>query len=219
MERLRVKYGKSEPLKFLSHLEVARAFEKAFKRAEFPLSFSSGFSPHPRISYGSVLPLGITSICEFLDVMLIEKLPEEKLLEKINLFLPVGLIVFELNYVSLSEPSLMSSINVSEYSVTVECNLDLAKLEEQMKNFLIRDDIFITRKKDKKISSFCLKDRLINFDISKELENNAVIFDLTVRIGEEGNLKPEEVINAFSDFCGSSFCVLDIKRTALRVLG
>lgn len=218
--RLRIKYGKLESLKFLSHLEVARAFEKAFKRAEIPLGFTCGFSPHPKISYGSVLPVGVISDCEFMDIVLTEKLTEEELFKKINLFLPDGLIVFDLKYTGLNEPSLMDSIDTAVYQVTVRVtgqDFSLTLFKQKIEDFLIQEDIFVSRKKNKKISSFRLKDRLVNFNVLG-LEDRLAVLNLTVQVGNKGNLKPEEAIKAFSDFCGNSFDILKTKRTALLVL-
>jgi radical SAM-linked protein len=220
--RLRIKYGKLESLKFLSHLEVARAFEKAFKRAEIPLGFTCGFSPHPKISYGSVLPVGVISDCEFMDIVLTKRLMEEELLKKINLFLPDGLIVFDLKYTGLNEPSLMDSIDTAVYQVTIKIQVcagqgfSLALFKQNIEDFLIQEDIFVSRKKNKEISSFRLKDRLINFNVLG-LEGRLATLNLTVQVGNKGNLKPEEVVKAFSDFCENRLDVLETKRTALLI--
>ena len=70
MHRLRLKFSRGEQLKFLSHLDLMRLWERAFRRAGMELAYSEGFSPHPRISLAAPLSVGITSIAELMDVFL-----------------------------------------------------------------------------------------------------------------------------------------------------
>ena len=69
MPRLRVRFGRGPEVKFISHLDVMRFWERAFRRARIPLAYSEGFSPHPRISLAAPLPVGVTSEAELMDVM------------------------------------------------------------------------------------------------------------------------------------------------------
>jgi len=66
--RIRVKFAKTEPMRFTSHLDLYRAWERLLRRADVPLVFSQGYNPRPRIQLAAPLPLGITSNCEIIDI-------------------------------------------------------------------------------------------------------------------------------------------------------
>ncbi|MDR2620551.1 MAG: TIGR03936 family radical SAM-associated protein [Propionibacteriaceae bacterium] len=81
---LRVGYTKTGPAAYASHRDLARAFERMFRRAGVPLAYSSGFSPHPRISHFNVAPTGDSSLAEFLELGLAAECDPEALLEALN---------------------------------------------------------------------------------------------------------------------------------------
>ena len=66
MHRLRLKFSRGEKLKYLSHLDLMRLWERALRRAGLPAAYSEGFSPHPRISLASPLAVGVTSRAELM---------------------------------------------------------------------------------------------------------------------------------------------------------
>src|SRR5580765_6583357 len=68
VQRLRVRYAKRGRLRFTSHRDFARAFERALRRAEVPMAYSAGFSPHPKISYAGAAPTGVASEAEYLEI-------------------------------------------------------------------------------------------------------------------------------------------------------
>jgi radical SAM-linked protein len=70
MQRLRLKFGRGEDLKFLSHLDLMRLWERALRRAGLPLAYSEGFTPHPQIALAAPLLVGVTSDAELMDVSL-----------------------------------------------------------------------------------------------------------------------------------------------------
>ncbi|GAA4713918.1 TIGR03936 family radical SAM-associated protein [Phytohabitans rumicis] len=68
VQRIRIRYAKRGPLRFTSHRDFARAFERAVRRAGVPIAFSQGFTPHPKISYASAAPTGVASEAEYLEI-------------------------------------------------------------------------------------------------------------------------------------------------------
>lgn len=68
VQRIRIRYAKRGPLRFTSHRDFARAFERALRRAGIPIAFSQGFTPHPKISYASAAPTGVASEAEYLEI-------------------------------------------------------------------------------------------------------------------------------------------------------
>ena len=93
--RLRIRYAKRGRLRFTSHRDFSRAFERAVFRAQVPMAYSSGFNPHPRISYAGAAPTGSASEAEFLEIALAEVVDPAVIHEQLAEALPDGLDVLE----------------------------------------------------------------------------------------------------------------------------
>jgi radical SAM-linked protein len=96
VERWRIRYAKRGRLRFTSHRDFSRAFERALRRARVPIAFSSGFSPHPRVSYANATPTGVASEAEYLEIALNEHVDPHALLATLDAALPTGLDLVEI---------------------------------------------------------------------------------------------------------------------------
>src|SRR3712207_6843302 len=88
---MRVKFTKTGDMIYISHLDVQSLFQRAFRRAGIKLSYSQGFNPHPKMSYGNALALGVESHGEYVDIDIEEYIPENELMDRINNQLPDGI--------------------------------------------------------------------------------------------------------------------------------
>ncbi|MET9445503.1 TIGR03936 family radical SAM-associated protein [Streptomyces sp. NPDC006610] len=95
MQRVRLRYTKRGRLRFTSHRDFQRAFERALRRAEVPMAYSAGFTPHPKVSYANAAPTGTGSEAEYLEIALTEARDPEKLRELLDESLPAGLDIVE----------------------------------------------------------------------------------------------------------------------------
>jgi radical SAM-linked protein len=95
VQRLRLRYAKRGRLRFTSHRDFQRAFERALRRAAVPMAYSAGFSPHPKVSYAGAAPTGVASEAEYLEIALAARVEEDRLLEVLDESLPPGLDVLE----------------------------------------------------------------------------------------------------------------------------
>src|SRR3954451_11261560 len=95
VQRLRLRYAKRGRLRFTSHRDFSRAFERAVVRARVPVAYSSGFSPHPRISYAGASPTGAASEAEYLELGLSRATDPAEVLQALDEALPPGLDVVE----------------------------------------------------------------------------------------------------------------------------
>jgi radical SAM-linked protein len=95
VQRLRVRYAKRGRLRFTSHRDFSRAFERAVVRAAVPIAYSSGFSPHPRISYAGAAPTGAASEAEYLEIGLAAVCDPDQVRAALDEALPPGLDVLE----------------------------------------------------------------------------------------------------------------------------
>jgi radical SAM-linked protein len=118
--RMRIRFSKTGLLRYLSHREIISAFIRAMHRENVPLLYSEGFHPHPRVSFGPPLPVGVEGINEFLDIELRTSVDPSELLEKMNSSLPPGLKVFSVMPVDKNKKSLNDFISRYEYKVAIE---------------------------------------------------------------------------------------------------
>lgn len=95
VQRVRLRYAKRGRLRFTSHRDFARAFERALRRAAVPMAYSAGFSPHPRISYLGAAPTGVASEAEYLELALARRVVPARLAAALDAALPPGLDVLE----------------------------------------------------------------------------------------------------------------------------
>src|SRR5215510_8515148 len=93
VQRIRIRYAKRGPLRFTSHRDFARAFERAIQRARVPIAYSQGFTPHPKISYASAAPTGVASEAEYLEIALRAEADPEQVRAALDAALPPGLDV------------------------------------------------------------------------------------------------------------------------------
>lgn len=91
MQRIRLRYTRRGRLRFTSHRDFQRAFERALRRAEVPMAYSAGFSPHPKVSYANAAPTGTASEAEYLEIALSRPRDPEEVRERLDASLPAGL--------------------------------------------------------------------------------------------------------------------------------
>lgn len=115
--KVRVKFDKGEKLKLISHLNLIKAFVQALRRSDLPVAYSAGFSPHPKVSFGPPLPLGMKSRSEFADIVLEKIVDVYKLKVDFNKKLPEGLKILEVREICPQSKSLMAIIDVATYEI------------------------------------------------------------------------------------------------------
>ena len=117
VQRVRVRVGRDGALRFLSHLETARAWARALRRAGAPLAYSQGFHAHPKVTFAAALPVGEESEAELMDVVLCERRAPEELLAQLQQNLPPGLNACEAWEVDLRAPALMAAQVGMDYAL------------------------------------------------------------------------------------------------------
>lgn len=140
-KKIRLRFSKTGLMRFVSHLDIVRLFDRAARRARISLAYSQGFHPRPKIAFGPPLGLGIASVAEYLDIE-IEMSEGTELLQRLNPVLPDGIQVMEQKTVFSKVPSLSSVINRAVYhSDAGERDIPQRWLDE----FLARDRIEVNR--------------------------------------------------------------------------
>src|SRR4030042_1664252 len=136
MQRLRLKFSRGEELKFLSHLDLMRVWERALRRTGLPLAYSEGFTPHPQIALAAPLSVGVTSQAELMDVVLSRWIPPQSFTAQIEQQLPRGIELLETWPVGPKVPSLQSQVRFVEYRVEAKTEKGNQEVELALQPFL-----------------------------------------------------------------------------------
>jgi radical SAM-linked protein len=189
-----LQYSKGEEVKFLSHLDLMRAMEKALRRAQLPMAFSEGYNPHPRVAYASALAVGVTSEGEYLDLELEEDLSAQEVVERLNHALPSGLKVLAAVPVTKRKKSLMALINMARYQVVISHFqvIEQEDVEKMIVQVLSRSTYVVSRQGKRGVRQVDIRPGL--FELQGRVVNQKLILQMDVQTGSGGNVRPEEVV-------------------------
>jgi radical SAM-linked protein len=135
VQRIRLQYAKRGRLRFASHRDFARAFERSLRRAEIPMAYSAGFHPHPKISYVGAAPTGVGSEAEYLEIALARQCDPEQVRAALDAVLPEGLDVVRAVDVADCRPgSLAEQIQASSWQL--ELVADPAEVADAVRQLL-----------------------------------------------------------------------------------
>ena len=142
--RIRVRFQKLGKIRFTSHRDLARIWERTFRRAELPVAYSVGFSPHPKLHFGLALPTGGESVAEYLDVDLARPVDLEPLPELLSGLLPVGLDVTAVGEIERSIGSLQESVVATQWRISLR-DVDDDATRRAVDRVLAADSVMIER--------------------------------------------------------------------------
>jgi len=214
MINVRLKFSKAEEVKYISHLDLMRTFQRAIRRAGLPIAYSTGFNPHQEISFGAPLALGVTSSAEYVDMWLSEKIEIKDIIDRLNDTLPDGIKASDGIILSDKAKNAMSLVTHSRYTIKFKLeNADEKVMNEKINSFLDQEQILIKKEQPKK--NFALKE----IDIKAMIYQMKLLFvkdgecflNCLLSSGSKANLKPELLMEAFEIFCN-----WDIKRVKIN---
>ena len=142
VQRLRVRYAKRGRARFTSHRDFGRAFERALRRAGVPMAYSSGFSPHPRISYANASPTGAASEAEYLEIGLAERCDPVKVQAALDAALPPGLDVVE---VVPSPPGALADLLTGSRWAVDLVDVDATTVQQAVDRLLAEESVAVER--------------------------------------------------------------------------
>ncbi|MEU4695019.1 TIGR03936 family radical SAM-associated protein [Actinoplanes sp. NPDC023714] len=205
MQRIRLRYAKRGPLRFTSHRDFARAFERALRRAAVPIAYSQGFTPHPKISYASAAPTGVGSEAEYLEIGLQAPVDPEQLRVALDAALSPGLDILEA--VIASEGSLADRINASLWRIELPQIEEKAALDA-VAAFLAAEEVLVERMTKQGRRSFDARAAVASCTVTEEadLPSGAAgvpcaIIDLVVRQVTPA-VRPDDVLSGLRVVAG-----------------
>ncbi|TDC26169.1 DUF2344 domain-containing protein [Streptomyces sp. 8K308] len=151
MQRVRLRYTKRGRLRFTSHRDFQRAFERALRRAEVPMAYSAGFTPHPKVSYANAAPTGTASEAEYLEIALVERRDPEELRASLDASLPPGLDVVDA--VEARTTDFAELLNASHWELRLD-GVDPAEADRAVGAFLAQEAVEVRRQTKKGLRAF-----------------------------------------------------------------
>jgi radical SAM-linked protein len=166
VQRIRIKYAKRGPLRFTSHRDFARAFERALRRAAVPIAYSQGFTPHPKISYASAAPTGVASEAEYLEIALQTPVDPAELRVALDAALSPGLDV--LDAVEAPEgTSLADRIDASHWRLELP-EIEPADAARAVTAFLAAEEVLVERMTKQGRRSFDARQAVTVLDVANQ---------------------------------------------------
>jgi radical SAM-linked protein len=210
VQRLRVRYAKRGRLRFSSHRDFARAFERALRRAEVPMAYSGGFRPHPRISYLGAAPTGVASEAEYLEIGLAEERDPAQLRSAIDAALPEGLDVLEI--VPAGTGSLADRLEASAWEVDLP-GVSSATLAAAVDAVLAARELPVERRTKDGRRVVDVRPAIVSLRQRQSGAEQHAIMELVVRQATPA-VRPDDVLAAMRIVAGLA---LDVPPYAVRV--
>ena len=212
MREVRLRFSKTDRLKYISHLDINRAMARALKRAEIPLWYTEGFNPHPYMSFSLPLSLGVESLCESVDLRIVGDITNEDIKSRLNSVLPDGLKIVDVydNFRDNSE------IVYSDYVYKFEFK-DNEAAYEKIKIVLESDEI-LALKKGKQGRKRVMKETNIKSFIDKysiSIRGDVIVLNIRLLAGPEKNLNPSLLFDTIIRLIDTDFEWKSISRISL----
>ncbi len=210
--RLLFNFTKEGVLRFISHLDLQRLFIRAFRRANLSIVMKGGFSPQPKLSFASALPLGYTSGGEYLEAEFTESLNPQEVKERLLPQLPQGIYINHVEEISPETKSLMSRLNSAVYLIQfktagpLEEKVLINLVEELLKK---EEAVIIRRGKKKKMKRLNAIPFIINIEVLPMDSQYLGEMRIHIKAGQGGSVKPLEILDLLQE--GSSLEIIERK--------
>lgn len=195
--KARIKFRKNGCMKFIGHLDVMRFFQKVMRRADIPIAFTGGFSPHMIMSFANPLGVGVTSDGEYFDIELTEDIDMKAAVERMNQVVVEGIDI--VNMVPISDDKKqtgMSIVAAADYLSSLKSGVFPEDWKEKAAQFMNQPTISILKKTKKSEKEVDIKPMIYKLEVRDESVY------MQVATGSVENLKPELVMQALGSFLG-----------------
>ena len=201
VQRIRLEYAKRGRLRFCSHRDFARAFERSLRRAEVPMAYSAGFHPHPKISYVGAAPTGVGSEAEYLEIALARRCEPEDIRAALDAVLPEGLDILRAVDAGDCPPgSLAERMQASVWQL--ELAAEPAVAAAAVSRLMASESVTVDRLTKDGLRSLDARAPIVSAEVSAEPGNDTrAILKLVVR-QVTPTVRPDDVLTALRAVAG-----------------
>ena len=202
IQRIRIRFRKFGPTRFISHLDIARTWERALNRSKIPVAYTQGFNRRPRLQFATATPLGTTSDWEFIDVWLKEHVSPNQVKHDLDVKMAPGIEVVEATEVELSETALQNQTRETSYRVFFldALSQDVEEgLKAKVADLLAADEIIRERTVKKKLKRYDLRPLIYDLALSRQVDddgNEAPVLDMRLSLEPSKTGRPDEVLKS-----------------------
>lgn len=202
MQHVRVRYAKRGRMRFASHRDIARAVERAVRRAALPIAYSAGFTPHPKISYAGAAATGVASEAEYLELTLTSPCDVEDVRARLDAALPDGIDVVEVTERG-GEPS-FAHLEVSRWLVTLP-GVQRAAAEAAVDEFLAASRVEVERDTKNGVRRMDARSAVLSMELDRRADEAAVdgceTLQMVVRHTTPA-VRPDDILAALNRVAG-----------------
>jgi radical SAM-linked protein len=205
MRRFRIGFTKGDEVRYVSHLDLMRTWERILRRARLRVAHSQGFNPRPRLVFAAPLPVAVTSDAELLDVVLDDELSVSEFVDRVGTALCPGVRLLHVEELPMEAPAVMASVLSSDYQVDVTPG----NMEPLVAEFLARTTVPYNRTRKGQTKQADMRSSVLGLWVESTGR-----LGMRLRLDIEGAaVRPEEVVAAM----GGSLEVKRVHRTALQL--
>lgn len=199
--KVRVKFRKYGPVRFIGHLDVMRFFQKCIRRAEIDVAYTTGYSPHQIMSFAAPLGVGLTSDGEYMDIECNSVTTSQDMIERFNRASVAGIEIVNVVLLPEDAGNAMASVAAAGYTVRFregrEPSFDYL---EKLADFYAQREILITKETKKNTLTVDIRPGI--YELWTDLENQAIY--MLVDASSGGNIKPQQVMDAYAAWQGQT---------------
>ena len=194
---LRLKFKKVGSLQYISHLDLVRTMSKIITRAKLPLWYTEGFNPKPKMIFAAPLSIGTESVCEFLDIRLIDDVPAEEVKARLNANMTDEMQVIEAYYTE----DKLTDLKWLSYSIDIKTDGASDELARTCENALLKDKVLITKKAKPREEAPVIDIRPLIKSVQVSCNGDTLHLDAVLSADASSFLNPEYVVKALKSEC------------------
>jgi len=225
LNSFRIRFVRGEEVKYISHLDLMKVFERALRRSHVPVAYSQGFNPHPQMVFGLPLSVGVTSEAEYADFELEGSITPSDFVEGLNRQLPMGLKVAAARE-KYTKANIMAAIVQAAYDIIISLpqGPGISEVSRWIDKLMLMTEVKVvkegkngSREVDIRPMIYKLASGEFNASVVGSEYSNMFRLSVLLSAGSKANLKPELLIAALHKTAGVEIGIEKIHRTALFV--
>ncbi len=195
---LRLKFKKVGSLQYISHLDLVRTMSKIITRAKLPLWYTEGFNPKPKMIFAAPLSIGTESVCEFMDLRLIDDISPDEAKARLNANMTDEMQVIDAYYTEEK----LTDLKWLAYSIDINTDGASQELAKKCENALLAEEVMVTKKAKPREVAPTVDIRPLIKSASVELRDGVIHIDALLSADASSFLNPEYVVKALKGSCG-----------------
>jgi radical SAM-linked protein len=195
VQRLRVTFGRGEEIKYITHLDLMRFWERALRRAGLPVAYSEGFSPHAQLALAAPLPVGTTGDAELMDVFLAERIAPKTFIEEASKQLPAAMTIISVEETGMALPALQADVRFAEYEVGLAPGASADDARAAVDAFLAAETFPWEHKRDDEVRSYDIRAQVESIDVAQQADGPVRLL-MRLKNDNTGSGRPEQVVAA-----------------------